>query len=169
MITQTFKCNFSVSCLLTRHSSIWISNDGIHPSEFPMTAFTAVCHPNYQNLQKVGYDIVIFNGNVLGHSWHTWCKKGTNGKKMSCSLLIGHMQIFKNQLTLEQWAFENGLPLFWYTLYFPLETKHVRQAYTSSLYLAKVGMVTAWNKSVPAWLTCSTVWVYRAILSTCNL
>ena len=28
-----------------------------------MTAFTAVFHPNYQNLQKVGYDIVIFNGN----------------------------------------------------------------------------------------------------------
>ena len=20
-------------------------------------------------------DIVIFNGNVLGHAWHTWCKK----------------------------------------------------------------------------------------------
>ena len=31
-----------------------------------MTAFTAVCHPNYQNLQKGGYDIVIFNDNVLG-------------------------------------------------------------------------------------------------------
>ena len=24
---------------------------------------------------------------------------------------------YSNQLTLEQWAFENGLPLFWYTLY----------------------------------------------------
>ena len=48
-----------------------------------------------QNLQKVGYDIVIFNGNVLGHAWHSWCKNGTNGKKMSCSLLVCHMQIFK--------------------------------------------------------------------------
>ena len=64
-----------------------------------MTAFTAVCYPNYQNLQKVGYDIVIFSGNVLGHAahaWHTWCKKGTNGKRMSCSLLIGYMQMFKS-------------------------------------------------------------------------
>ena len=24
---------------------------------------------------------------------------------------------YSNQVTLEQWAFENGLPLFWYTLY----------------------------------------------------
>ena len=32
---------------------------------------TAVFHPNYQNLQKVEYDIVLFNGNVLGHAWHT--------------------------------------------------------------------------------------------------
>ena len=68
---------------------------------------------NCQNLQKVGHDIVIFNGNVLGHAWHTWCKKGTNRKRMSCSSPICHMQIF-NHLTLEQWAFEYGLPLFWY-------------------------------------------------------
>ena len=50
---------------------------------------------NCQNLQKVGHDIVIFNGNVLGHAWHTWCKKGTNRKRMSCSSPICHMQIFK--------------------------------------------------------------------------
>ena len=48
---------------------------------------------NCQNLQKVGHDIVIFNGNVLGHAWHTWCKKGTNRKRMSCSSPICHMQI----------------------------------------------------------------------------
>ena len=37
--------------------------------------------------------IVLFNGNVLGHAWHTctWCKKGTNGKRMSCSLHLGHV------------------------------------------------------------------------------
>ena len=50
---------------------------------------------NCQNLQKVGHDIVIFNGNVLGHAWHTWCKKGTNRKRMSCSSPICHMQLFK--------------------------------------------------------------------------
>ena len=37
-----------------------------------------------------------FNGNVLGHAWHTWCKKCTNGKRMSCSLLICHTQMFKS-------------------------------------------------------------------------
>ena len=51
---------------------------------------------NCQNLQKVGHDIVIFNGNVLGYAWHTWCKKGTNRKRMSCSSPICHMQIFKS-------------------------------------------------------------------------
>ena len=29
-------------------------------------------------------------------AWHTWCKKCTNGKRMSCSLLICHTQIFKS-------------------------------------------------------------------------
>ena len=38
-----------------------------------------------QNLQKVENYIVIFNGNVLGHAWHTWYKKDTNEKRMSCS------------------------------------------------------------------------------------
>ena len=33
-----------------------------------MTAFTASLPSNYQHLQKVGYDIVVFNGNVLGHA-----------------------------------------------------------------------------------------------------
>ena len=51
---------------------------------------------NSQNLQKVETDIVIFNGNVLGHAWHTWCKKGTTGERMSCSLLVCHMQVFKS-------------------------------------------------------------------------
>ena len=51
---------------------------------------------NLQNVQKVENDIVIFNGNVLGHAWHTWCKKGTNGKRTSCSLLICHTKIFKS-------------------------------------------------------------------------
>ena len=27
---------------------------------------------------------------------------------------------YSNQLTLDQWAFENVLPLFWYTLYIDL-------------------------------------------------
>ena len=46
---------------------------------------------NCPNLQKVGHDIVIFNGNVLRHA-----RKCTNEKRMSCSLLICHTQIFKS-------------------------------------------------------------------------
>ena len=69
-----------------------------------------------QNLQNVGHDIVIFNGNVLGHAWHTWCMKGTNGKRMSCSLLVRHMRIFK-LIDFRKMGFENGLPFFWYALY----------------------------------------------------
>ena len=56
-----------------------------------MKAFTAVFHPDYSNLQKGGYDIAIFNGNLRGQ----W-------KGMSCSL---HATCnYSNQLTLEQWA-----------------------------------------------------------------
>ena len=55
--------------------------------------------PNRKTFKKWKNDIVIFNGNVLGHAWHTWCKKGTNGKRMSCSLkyvpCMCHMCIFK--------------------------------------------------------------------------
>ena len=86
MITQTFKMQFQCDMWITRHTSIWIANNIIHCS----------LHPNNENLQKVCHDIVIFSGNVLGHAWHTWCKKGTNGKRMSYSLLICHMQIFKS-------------------------------------------------------------------------
>ena len=33
-----------------------------------MAVFNAVFHPDNQNLQKVGYVIVIFNDNVVGHT-----------------------------------------------------------------------------------------------------
>ena len=52
-------------------------------------------YPIRKTCKKMETDIVIFNGNVLVHAWHTWCKKDTNGKRMSCSLLMGPMQIFK--------------------------------------------------------------------------
>ena len=92
--------------VITRHSPLWITNDSIHCS----------LPSNYQNLQKVGYDIVVFNGNVLGHAWHTWCKNGTNRKKMSCSLLIGHMQMLKLIWfrTMGLWIW---ITFFWYALY----------------------------------------------------
>ena len=44
--------------------------------------------------KKEENDIVIFNGNVLGLAWHTWCKKGINGMKMNCFLLPSDMQLF---------------------------------------------------------------------------
>ena len=36
------------------------------------------------------------NGNVLIHAWHTWCKKGINGKRIYCPLLICHTKLFKS-------------------------------------------------------------------------
>ena len=62
----------------------------------PLNCLAMTLLSNCPNLQKVGHDIVIFNGNVLGHAWHTWCTKCTNGKRMSCSLLICHTQNFKS-------------------------------------------------------------------------
>ena len=60
----------------------------------------------------MGYDTVIFNGNVLGHAWHIWCENGSNGKKMSCSL---HPNIKMNWL-LEQWSFWIWITFFFRTV-----------------------------------------------------
>ena len=60
-----------------------------------MTAFTAVCHPNYRETCKK-WDMTLSSSMAMYSVMHWWCKKGTNGKRMSCSLLIGHMQIFKS-------------------------------------------------------------------------
>ena len=70
-----------------------------------------------QNVQKVENDIVLFNGYVLGHAWHTWYKKGTSGKKMSCSLLICHMHIFKS-IDFRTMGLWKWITIFcWYALY----------------------------------------------------
>ena len=47
MITQTLKCNFSVSCLITRHSSIRMTTDSIHcglPFQLPKPAKSGTWH-----------------------------------------------------------------------------------------------------------------------------
>ena len=75
-----------MSCLITKQSSIWITNDSIHcsrQSQLPKLAKSGTwhCHLQWQCTRScVTYMI----------------KKGTNGKRMSCSLLIGHIQIFKS-------------------------------------------------------------------------
>ena len=75
-------------------------NDHMARDETILTATLLHCMAmtllsNGQNLQKVENYIVIFNGSVLGHAWHTWCRKGTSGNKTSCSLLVCHTKIFK--------------------------------------------------------------------------
>ena len=106
MIIQTFKMQFQCVMWITRHSSIWIAKNSIHCS----------LPTQLRKLAKSGSWHCHLSGNVLGHAWQTWCKKGTNGKRMSCSLLICHMQI-SNLLTLEQWAFEYGLLFLIRTVY----------------------------------------------------
>ena len=47
MVIQTFKWNFSTSYLITRHSSIWITNDCIHcslPSQLTKLAKSGIWH-----------------------------------------------------------------------------------------------------------------------------
>ena len=112
MITKTCKCNFSVSCLITRHSSIWITNDCIHcslPSQIPKLAKSGIwhCHLQWQCTRScVAY---------MMREWYQW----NFGKRMSCSLHIGHMQIFKSVdfRTMGLWIW---ITFFWYALYFVL-------------------------------------------------
>ena len=45
--TQTFKCNFCVSCLITRHSFVWINDESTHcslPSQLPKLAKSGTWH-----------------------------------------------------------------------------------------------------------------------------
>ena len=64
-------CNDHQDFTMQFHCVVFNNKALIH---LPMTVFIAVLHPNYQNLQKVGLDIVLFNRNVLGHAGHTRCK-----------------------------------------------------------------------------------------------
>ena len=69
MITQTVKCNFGASWLITRHSSIWITNDRIHcslPSQLPKLAKSGIwhCHLQWQYTRScVTY---------MTHEWYQW-------------------------------------------------------------------------------------------------
>ena len=105
MVTQTFNCNFSTSYLITRHSSIWITNDCIHcslPSQLTKLANSGIwhCHLQWQ----------------CTWPWVIWCNNGTNGKNMSCSLHTVHIQILKwiDFRTMGIWIW---IALFWYALY----------------------------------------------------
>ena len=51
IIYKSFKCNFGASFLITRHSSIWITNDCIHcslPSHLPKLAKSGIWHCHLQ-------------------------------------------------------------------------------------------------------------------------
>ena len=109
MITQTFKMQFQCVMWITRHSSIWIANTSIHcslPSQLRKLAKSGSwhCHLQWQcTMYSVMRDIpdarkVPMERGWVALYWYATCK-------------------FLNLLTLEQWAFEYGLPLFWYALY----------------------------------------------------
>ena len=159
MITQTFKMQFQCVMWITRHSSIWISSNSIHcslPSQL-------------RNLQKVGHDIVIFIGNVLGHAWHTWCKKGINGKKMSCSSLICHTHIFKSIdfRTMGLWIW---ITFFLYALYYIYVIKFTIQIISTKRSCLKT--VQPYSSKVSLWIQgISSCWkVYRHYKKVfCNL
>ena len=80
----------------------------------PLHCLAMTLLSNLQNLQKVENDIVIFNGNVLGHAWQSWYQWKKD------ELLFTYMHAtckYSDQFTLERWAFGYGLPFFLYALY----------------------------------------------------
>ena len=88
MITQTFKCNFSVSCLITRHPF----------TELPMKHSLQASIPILKTCKK--WDMILSSSMAMymysvKRDIHDARRVYTNGKRMSCSLLIGHMQIIK--------------------------------------------------------------------------
>ena len=144
MITQTFKCNYSVSCLLTRHSSIWITNDGIHCAQSAIPI-------SYQNLQKVGYDIA--GGFLLRNSIElilkTWREKNNFDMfdKNYCWAVICYPICVSNVsyereiivlsfpvisfviliFVLLRFEIKSVFPFFWLTLYtYPLSKCHFK-------------------------------------------
>ena len=99
MITQTFKCNFSVSCLITIHSFIWITKESIHcslPSQLPKTCKKwDMTLSSSMAMHSVMRDIHDAQRVSMERGWvdhYLWaiCK-------------------YLNKFTLE-WAFEYGLP-----------------------------------------------------------
>ena len=73
MVTQTFKCNFSMSCLITRHSSIWITNDCIHcslPSQLTKLAKSGIWHYHLQ--WQCTRSCVTYIYMYMMQEWYQW-------------------------------------------------------------------------------------------------
>ena len=92
---QTFKMPFQCVMWITRHSSIWIAKNSIHCS-LP-TLSSSVAMYSVMRDKPDARKVPMERGWVVLYLYAT-CK-------------------FSNLLTLEQWAFEYGLPFFLYALY----------------------------------------------------
>ena len=107
MITQTFKMQFQCVMWITRHSSIWIANTSIHMhSSIPITKTCkkwVMTLSSSMAMYSVMRDIPDTRKVPMERGW--------------VALYLYATCKFSNLLTLEQWAFEYGLPLFWYALY----------------------------------------------------
>ena len=72
-------------------------------------------YPIHKTCKK--WDMTLSSSMAMYSVMHDiiWCKKGTNGKTMSCSLLVCHMQIFKSTdlRTIGLWKW---ITFFWYAL-----------------------------------------------------
>ena len=90
------------------HSSIWIAM---------LPAFTAVFHPNWSKTCKKW--VMTLSSSMAMYSV---MRDIPDARKVPMergwvALYLYATCKFSNLLTLEQWAFEYGLPLFWYALY----------------------------------------------------
>ena len=104
MIIQTFKMQFQCVMWITRHSSIWIAKNSIHcsvPTQLRKLAKSGSwhCPSSSVAMYSVMRDkpdaskVPVERGRVVLYLYAT------------CN--------FSNLLTLEQWAFEYGLPFFY--------------------------------------------------------
>ena len=102
MITQTFKMLFQCVMWITRHSSIWIANTSIHcslPSQLrKLCKKWVMTLSSSMAMYSVMRDIPDARNVPMERGW--------------VALYLYATCKFSNLLTLEQWAFEYGLPLF---------------------------------------------------------
>ena len=68
----------------------------------------------FTKLAKSGKSSMAMYSVMHGHSW---CKNGTNGKRMSCSILVCHMRIFKLINFRTMGPLKMDYLFFWYALY----------------------------------------------------
>ena len=111
MIIQTFKRQFQCVMWITKHSSIWIAKNSIHCSLPTQLRKLAKCGSWHCHLQWQCTRSCVTNLMQERYQW----------KEDELFLYLYATCKFSNLLTLEQWAFEYGLPFFLIRTVYPVK------------------------------------------------